>query len=72
MRLTQREAPKHWMRGPCATQLVSHQERIITQSHSVTASFSVYVNRKGEVKWSPHEIEVPTVKQCVKEDALEV
>ena len=31
-----------------------------------------YVNRKGEVKWSLHEIEVPTVEQCVKEDALEV
>ena len=29
-------------------------------------------NRKGEVKWSLHEIEVPTVEQCVKEDALEV
>ena len=29
-------------------------------------------NRKGEVEWSLHEIEVPTVEQCVKEDALEV
>ena len=29
-------------------------------------------NRKGEVKWSLHEIQVPTVEQCVKEDALEM
>ena len=33
---------------------------------------AAYVNRKGEVKWSLQEIEVPTVEQCVKEDALEV
>ena len=33
---------------------------------------TAYVNRKGEVKWSLHEIEVPTVEQRVKEDALEV
>ena len=33
---------------------------------------AAYVNRKGEVKWSLHEIEVPTVEQCVKEDALEM
>ena len=29
-------------------------------------------DRKGEVKWNLHDIEVPTVEQCVKEDALEV
>ena len=30
------------------------------------------VNRTGEVKWNLHDLEVPTVEQCVKEDALEV
>ena len=27
---------------------------------------------KGEVKWNLQDLEVPTVEQCVKEDALEV
>ena len=40
--------------------------------HSQDSSKAAYVNRKGEVKWSLHEIEVPTVEQCEKEDALEV
>ena len=40
--------------------------------HPQDPSKAAYVNRKGEVKWSLHEIEVPTVEQCVKEDALEV
>ena len=31
-----------------------------------------YVNRKGEVKWNIHEIEVPTVEQTVREDAIEL
>ena len=33
---------------------------------------NAYVNRKGEVKWNLQDLEVPTVEQCVKEDALEV
>ena len=40
--------------------------------HPQDSSKAAYVNRKGEVKWSLQEIEVPTVEQCVKEDALEV
>ena len=40
--------------------------------HPQDSSKAAYVNRKGEVKWSLREIEVPTVEQCVKEDALEV
>ena len=40
--------------------------------HPQDSSKAAYVNRKGEVKWSLHEIEVPSVEQCVKEDALEV
>ena len=40
--------------------------------HPQDSTKVAYVNRKGEVKWSLHEIEVPTVEQCVKEDALEV
>ena len=40
--------------------------------HPQDMTKAAYVNRKGEVKWSLHEIEVPTVEQCVKEDALEV
>ena len=40
--------------------------------HPQDSSKAAYVNRKGEVKWSLYEIEVPTVEQCVKEDALEV
>ena len=39
--------------------------------HPQDSSKAAYVN-KGEVKCSLHEIEVPTVEQCVKEDALEV
>ena len=35
-------------------------------------SRAAYVNRKGEVKWNLQDLEVPTVEQCVKEDALEV
>ena len=40
--------------------------------HPQDSSKAAYVHRKGEVKRSLHEIEVPTVEQCVKEDALEV
>ena len=40
--------------------------------HPQDLTKAAYVNCKGEVKWSFHEIEVPTVEQCVKEDALEV
>ena len=40
--------------------------------HPQDSAKAAYVNRKGEVKWSLHVIEVPTVEQCVKEDALEV
>ena len=40
--------------------------------HPQDSTKATYVNRKGEVKWSLHEIEVPTVEHCVKEDALEV
>ena len=40
--------------------------------HPQDATRSAYVNRKGEVKWNLQDLEVPTVEQCVKEDALEV
>ena len=40
--------------------------------HPQDSSKAAYVNRKGEVKWNLHEIEVPTVEQSVREDALEV
>ena len=40
--------------------------------HPQDSSNSAYVNRKGEVKWNLQEIEVPTVEQSVREDALEV
>ena len=40
--------------------------------HPQDSSRAAYVNRKGEVKWNLQDIEVPTVEQCVKEDALEV
>ena len=40
--------------------------------HPQDMTKAAYVNRKGEVKWSLHEIEVPTVERCVKEDALEM
>ena len=40
--------------------------------HPQDMTKAAYVNRKGEVKWSLHELEVPTVEQCVKEDALEM
>ena len=36
------------------------------------SSKAAYVIHKGEVKWTLQEIEVPTVEQCVREDALEV
>ena len=39
--------------------------------HPQDTTKAAYVNRKGEVKWSLHDIEVPTVERCVKEDALE-
>ena len=32
--------------------------------HPQDMTKAAYVNRKGEVKWSLHEIEVPTVEQC--------
>ena len=40
--------------------------------HPQDSSKAAYVNRKGQVKWNLQEIEVPTVEQCVREDALEV
>ena len=40
--------------------------------HPQDSSRAAYVNRQGEVKWNLQDIEVPTVEQCVKEDALEV
>ena len=40
--------------------------------HPQDSSRAAYVNRKGEVKWNLQDLEVPTVEQCVKEDALEV
>ena len=40
--------------------------------HPQDATRSAYVNRKGEVKWNLQDLEVPTVEQRVKEDALEV
>ena len=40
--------------------------------HPQDSSRSAYVNRKGEVKWNLQDLDVPTVEQCVKEDALEV
>ena len=40
--------------------------------HPQDATRSAYVNRKGEVKWNLQDLEVPTVEQCIKEDALEV
>ena len=40
--------------------------------HPQDSSRSAYVNRKSEVKWNLQHLDVPTVEQCVKEDALEV
>ena len=40
--------------------------------HPQDSSKAAYVNRKGEVKWNLQEIEVPTVEQSVRKDALEV
>ena len=40
--------------------------------HPQDSSRSACVNRKGEVKWNLQDLEVPTVEQCVKADALEV
>ena len=40
--------------------------------HPQDSAKAAYVNRKGEVKWNLHEIEVPTVEQSVREDALEI
>ena len=40
--------------------------------HPQDSSKATHVNRQGEVKWNLQEIEVPTVEQCVREDALEV
>ena len=40
--------------------------------HPQDSSKAADVNRNGDVKWSLHEIEVPTVELCVKEEALEV
>ena len=33
---------------------------------------AAYVNRSHEVKWSLNEIEVSTVEQCAREDAIEI
>ena len=40
--------------------------------HPQDSTRAAYVNRKGDVKWNLQNLEVPTVEQCVKEDALEV
>ena len=40
--------------------------------HPQDSAKAAYVNRKGEVKWNLQEIEVPTVEQSVREDALEI
>ena len=40
--------------------------------HPQDSTKAAVCESQGEVKWSLHEIEVPTVEQCVKEDALEV
>ena len=40
--------------------------------HPQDSAKAAYVNCKGEVKWNWHEIEVPTVEQSVREDALEI
>ena len=40
--------------------------------HPQDSSRAAYVNRRGEVKWNLQDLEVPTVEQCVKADALEV
>ena len=40
--------------------------------HPQDSSRAAYVNRKGEVRWNLQDLEVPTVEQCVKEDALEI
>ena len=40
--------------------------------HPQDSSKAAYVNRKGEVKCNLQEIEVPTVEQSVRKDALEV
>ena len=40
--------------------------------HPQDSSKAAYVNRKGDVKWNLQEIEVPTVEQSVREDALEM
>ena len=40
--------------------------------HPQDSSKAAYVNRKGDVKRSLHEIDVPIVEQSVREDALEV
>ena len=38
--------------------------------HPQDSAKVAYINRKGEVKWNLHEIEVPTEEQSVREDAL--
>ena len=40
--------------------------------HPQDSAKAAYVNRKGEVKWNLHKLEVPTVEQSVREDALEI
>ena len=40
--------------------------------HPQDSSKAACVNRKGEVKWNLEGIEVPTVEQSVREDALEL
>ena len=40
--------------------------------HPQDSARAAYVNRAGEVKWNLQDIDVPTVEQCVKEDALEI
>ena len=40
--------------------------------HPQDSTRAAFVNRKGEVKRNLQDLEVPTVEQCVKEDALEV
>ena len=40
--------------------------------HSQNSSRAAYVNSSGNVKWSLSDIEVPTVEQCTREDAIEI
>ena len=38
--------------------------------HPQDSTKAAYVNSSGDVEWSLHEIEVPTVEQYAREDAI--